>query len=96
MSINPDKFFESAIWDKMGPNIHYPKPIACPIFLVYNSTRACSSGQTLTNHCFEYGNTRFPYCNCHQKYDCRCQHNGCQNCSLTCGTCNHNSNVIFY
>jgi len=101
MSINPDKYFESAILDKMGPNIHYPKPIACPIFFklaLYDPiTSSYNNAPNLTNQCFEYGNTtRFPpYCNCHQKYSCH-QHNSCQNCSLTCGTCNHNSNVIFY
>jgi hypothetical protein len=64
----------------------------------------------LTKHCFEYGNTRFaPTCGCGDKYDCRaynkvgnCQMAGwtkgsCDNnnCSSTCGSCNHNSNVIF-
>jgi hypothetical protein len=63
----------------------------------------------LTNHCFEYGNTRFPpTCECGEKYDCDCKSystcvksgwskNSCgSNCSHTCGTCNHNSNVIFH
>ncbi|CCV01741.1 hypothetical protein IIV22_064L [Invertebrate iridescent virus 22] len=57
----------------------------------------------LTNHCFEYGTTtRFPSkCECGEKYDCRtygrCYTNTTStNCPLTCGTCNHNSNVINY
>jgi hypothetical protein len=81
----------------------------------------------LTQHCYEYGNTRFPpNCKCNDKYDCRsygkCHHYsrcklkeafGCStqdscrmagwtksscggNCSPTCGSCNHNSNVINY
>lgn len=120
MSLNPDKFFESAfesaILNKIGPNIHYPRPIyniGCPykkipgfqplkqtFFMVNN----CKEKACLTNHCFEYGNAKFPpYCKCYQKYSCKegcssCKE-GCSrssNCSLTCGTCNHNSNVIFY
>ncbi|AHL67547.1 hypothetical protein DH26_gp052 [Chloriridovirus anopheles1] len=58
----------------------------------------------LTNHCFEYGNTRFPpTCECDEKYDCStCVKSGWSkkscgsNCSHTCSTCNHNSNVIFH
>lgn len=54
----------------------------------------------LTNHCFEYGNTRFPpTCECDEKYDCRNSFGGSRcssNCQHTCGTCNHNSNVIYY
>lgn len=53
----------------------------------------------LTNYCFEYGNTRFPpSCECGEKYDCRTYGKCCSrsNCNATCGSCNHNSNVIYH
>lgn len=112
MSLNTDKFFKSAIepaiLNKISPNIHYPRPvynIGCPykkipgfqplkqtFFMINNCKEPC-----LTDYCFDYGTARFPpYCKCYQKYSCKegCKDNS--NCPLTCGTCNHNSNVIFY
>jgi len=53
----------------------------------------------LTKYCFEYGNTHFPpQCGCDEKHDCRSYQrcDGKSNCSLNCGRCNHNSNVIYF
>jgi hypothetical protein len=49
--------------------------------------------QCLTNHCFEYGNVRFPpSCECGQKYSCHGKYYP----SFACARDNHNSNVIFF
>jgi hypothetical protein len=92
-----------------GPNCRIPgfQPLIQPILRPKTRVPNC-----LTSHCYEYGNTRFPpMCECGDKYDCRsygkCYNNSCVvagwnrescsgNCSPTCGTCNHNSNVIFH
>lgn len=152
--VNPSDLFESEIGNKIGPNPHYPGPIhnigglhvgshcripgVQPFAQSILRPKTCMS-HCLTQHCYEYGNTRFPpTCECNDKYDCRshcnttlttvegfhpsdcrtynkcypkkCGSNTAQtckmsgwsssscdgNCSPTCGTCNHNSNVIFY
>jgi hypothetical protein len=79
----------------LGSHCRIPgvQPLTQTIFHHYKASPTC-----LTQYCFDYGNTRFPpKCKCDEKYDCRSQcsnQNG--NCSLTCGSCNHNSNVIFH
>jgi hypothetical protein len=46
----------------------------------------------LSNHCFEYGNARFPAsCSLNERAGCKY----CNTCPSTCGSCNHNANVIF-
>ena len=103
--------FELEIKEKIGPNPHYPtaiqniggmrnnrrvpgvQPLTQPILPVKRPKGAVDSSAfpRLTNYCFEYGNTRFPpKCHCDEKYGCR------HTCCSTCGSCNHNSNVIFY
>jgi hypothetical protein len=84
----------------LGSHCRIPgvQPLTQTILHHYTSPQARSS---LTQYCFDYGNTRFPpKCNCDEKYDCNCQGRRCGtrtgNCSSTCGSCNHNSNVIFY
>lgn len=146
--VHPSDSFESEIKNKLSLYPHYPGPIHnlgglhigshCRIPGVQPFVQSILRPKTciphcLTQHCFEYGNTRFPpSCECNDKYDCKsygkCYHNskcklketfGCDvgvltstqqscrmagwsksscggNCSPTCGTCNHNSNVINY
>ncbi len=80
MSINVNKFFESAIVNKMDSNIHYPKPvynIGCPYMKIaglqplkqifFEQKNCTSNCNILTDYCFEYGNT-IP-CKCRQ---CKC------------------------
>lgn len=106
--------FEYEIGNKISSLTHYPGPIRnigglkvetqCRIPGIQPLTQTILRPATciphcLTQHCFEYGNTRFPpKCECGDRYDCRsfskCYSNS--NCAPTCGTCNHNSNVIFY
>jgi hypothetical protein len=118
----PIDSFELEIANKISPHPHYPGPIhniggprlgsCCRIPGVQPLTQTIlhhyTSPQTssLTQYCFDYGNTRFPpKCNCDEKYDCNCHTRSTRgrrcasqtgNCSSTCGSCNHNSNVIFY
>lgn len=105
--IHPIDSFELEISNKISPYPHYPGPIHtigglhlgshCRIPgvqpLVETIFHHYTSGYKPTSqYCFDYGNARFPpKCNCDEKYDCRFR-----NCSLTCGSCNHNSNVIFH
>lgn len=133
--VSPSDSFESEIGAKIGSYPHYPGPIRnvgglhlgshCRIPGVQPFVQSILRPNTcvphcLTQHCYEYGNTRFPpKCECDDKYDCRsyekcysspkCGSVGSEtykttgwsksschgNCSSTCGTCNHNSNVIF-
>ena len=126
--VHPVDYFDSEINNKIGPQPHYPGPIHnigglhlgsnCRIPGVQPFVQSILRPKTrmshcLTQHCFEYGNTRFPpNCECGDKYSCKeqcktfnkCGYNTsiCKmagwgssgNCAPTCGTCNHNSNVI--
>jgi len=115
MVLRTKESFETEINGKIGPYPHYPKPISilgglyhgsnCRIPgvqpLIFPVPKGLNQPflQSLTRHCYEYGNTRFPpQCECGERYDCRSHvvGSGCSNCNKTCGTCNHNSNVIFY
>ena len=120
--VQPSDYFESEIGNKIGPYPHYAGPVHnigglhigshCRIPGVQPFVQSILRPKTcvphcLTQHCYEYGNTRFPpKCECDDKYDCR-SYSSCKmagwskgscggNCSSTCGTCNHNSNVIFH
>lgn len=69
-------------------------PLTQPIFHPSTCVPHC-----LSRLCFTYGNTKFPpQCECDEKPDCRsydsCYQRG--KCSPNCGSCNHNSNVIYY
>lgn len=125
--VQPRDSFELEIANKISPSPHYPGPIHnigglhhqnhCripgfqPLVQPILRPKTCVP-HCLTQHCFEYGNTRFPpTCECGDKYSCRsydkCYNSCCMagwgkdscrgsNCSPNCGTCNHNSNVIFH
>jgi hypothetical protein len=94
---------------KLGYLPHYPGSIQtqgfpkCKIPGILNICNSVSivsptQQQQLTNHCYEYGNTRFPpTCGCNEIYGCK---SGCYGkstkCMSTCGTCNHNECVIHF
>ena len=100
------KNFELEIANKISHFPHYPncvknlgglylnsycripgiQPFKYPMFY-HPTTENC-----LSSFCFEYGKTRFPTrCDCNEKYGCFKN-----NCINSCGSCNHNSNVIYF
>jgi hypothetical protein len=85
--IHPSDSFESEIANKISYYPHYAKPVYnigglhvgsyCRIPGIQPFSQPILRPKTciphcLTNHCFEYGNTRFPpYCDCNERHDCK-------------------------
>ena len=84
---------------RVGSNCRVPGVQPVTQTIVHRFGHA-TTPRCLARYCFDYGNARFPpKCECNQKYDCSkpvsCSFTN-ENCPLTCASCNHNSNVIFY